>query len=270
MTLVAAFSVSGVPALVGDFLITDSHPHANHIFLPTKPELRDQKPEIGQRRICGLRKKIHKIGERLIVGFTGDLMAGEQLLRALYSHVGSSSPTLPDLERFLANVLFSDKNKTELVGWILEKRPICFHWKGSEPEKVNVVDSVFTGSGGAHFRNEILPATTSAMSHDLRTAVEKAIYVCVAKTGKILFSELMAAGHLAYDYGFGAEAILWDGSKFFYIDKVAYAFWNIQVNQDNSLTVYPSNVSAIYKNYGAFSVMQVSHLGPKTVCVNVT
>jgi hypothetical protein len=62
----------------------------------------------------------------------------------------------------------------------------------------------------------------------------------------------------------GAEAILWDGAKFFYQDNVAYAFWNIQGNQDNSLTIFPSNVSAIYKNHGEFSVVQVSHLGPKT------
>lgn len=75
MTLVAAFSVNGVPALVGDFLITDNYPHANHIFLPTKPDLRNKKPESGKRRICGVRKKIHKIGERLVVGFTGDLRA---------------------------------------------------------------------------------------------------------------------------------------------------------------------------------------------------
>lgn len=264
MTLVAAFPVNGIPALVGDFLVTDEHPHANHIFLPTKPELQNVKPEPGKRRICGLRKKIHKIGERLVVGFTGDLRAGEQLLKALYGYADMSSPTLSELEKLLATVCIKDKDKTELVGWIWEKRPICFHWSGAEPDKVKVVDSAFAGSGATHFRNEIMAATSSAMSQDIKVAVERAIYFCVAKTGKVLLSELMAAGNLSHDYGFGAEAILWDGAKFFYIDKVAYAFWNIRVNKDNSLSIHPSNVSAIYKNYDQFSVVQVSHLGPKT------
>lgn len=264
MTLVAAFAINGIPALIGDFLLTDNQPHAKHIFLPTRPALSGTKPETGRRRICGLRKKIHKVGERLIVGFTGDLKAGEQLLKGLYSHVGDSSPTLIDLEQFLANVRFTNKDKTELVGWIWERRPLCFQWKGSEPEEIKVVDSVFSGSGGGHFRNAIMTAGTSGMSPELKTALDKAIYVCVAKAGKILFSELMAAGNLAHDYGFGAELMLWDGGRFFYIDKLAYAFWNIVVNGDNSLTVCPSNVSAIYKNCGTFSVMQVSECGPKT------
>ena len=123
---------------------------------------------------------------------------------------------------------------------------------------------MFAGSGAEHFRNEIMAAAISARSQDITVAVEKEIHFCVAKTGKVLFSQLMAAGNLSHDYGFGAEAILWDVAKSFYIDKVAYAFWNMQVNKDNSLSTYPSNVSAVYKNYGQFSVLQVSHLGPKT------
>ena len=65
MTLVASFKLREIPVLVGDFLLTDDQVGIKHDHLSTIPELKETKSTLQRRRIAGLRKKIHKIGERL-------------------------------------------------------------------------------------------------------------------------------------------------------------------------------------------------------------
>lgn len=264
MTLVAAFSIEGIHALVGDLLLTDSETRRNHTRLPTRPGLEMESPATGKRRIHGFRKKIQKIGDRLVVGFTGDVAAGELLLSALNNRFCKGPLALRDLQELLANFRCENSNQTELVGWVWEKRLQCFHWRGSAPSNLDLVPSAFAGSGATHFKNEIMTAQSCSMSPEVTNALEKAIFQCVSKAGKVLFTELLGGENLEYDYGFGAEVILWDGAKFFYIDKVAYAFWNIEIDPDNGIKVLPHNVSAIYKNYDRFSVMQVSQIQMNT------
>src|ERR1700733_11581611 len=130
MTLVAAFPMREIPVLIGDFLLTDNQVNANHMFIPTRPELQYVASTPKKRRIAGLRKKIHKVGERLVVGFTGDFLPGEKLLKALINQFGNKSPTKTELEKFLAEIAIINKHKTKLVGWIWENRPLCFEWDG--------------------------------------------------------------------------------------------------------------------------------------------
>lgn len=263
MTMVAAFRVNGVPILVGDFLLTDIQPGAKHIFLPTKPELSHVVPDSGHRRLCGLRKKIHKIGERLVVGFTGSLAPGALLMKGLQERFGNTSVMVRELESFLAEMTFPGKKETELVGWVWENRPLCFQWKGLHPETLQLVESAYSGSGGNHFLNEVMHADGASMSPGLQTALDKAIYIGANKAGKVLLEELMAAKNLEHNYGFGAELIFWDGARFSYVEKLAFVFWNVAVGPDNELMVAASNVSAVYRNFGTFSVVQVCHMGPR-------
>ena len=263
MTLLAAFRIHDVPVLIGDFLLTDELAGAGHVFIPTKPDLAGVIPEHGDRRICGLRKKVNIIGNRLAIGFTGLLSPGRYLMRKLHEKFSVENPSIPSLEEFLKNLKFVDKIKTEVAGWIWEKRPLCFYWKGANPDKLNIIDAVFTGSGGPHFRNSITNIDYAGLSPNLKTALDKAIYIGACKSGNVLLDELCAAENLKYNYGYGAEIIIWDGKRFFYVNKLVYAFWNILINEDNSLHIKPANVCAAYKNLGEFSAIQITHMSPK-------
>jgi hypothetical protein len=269
MTLVAAFPMRGIPVLIGDFLLTDNQVNKKHNYISTKPGLQNIKPNAKGRRVAGLSKKIYKIGERLIVGFTGDLIPGEKLMKALVKQFDDKSPTKTELESFLSNIDIPNKQNTKLVGWIWEKLPVCFVWKGSTPNNIEIVNSTYSGSGGKHFHDVIMQSDASVTSEGLKTELEKAIYISVAQAGKILLSELMAAGNLDHAYGFGAELLLWDGAKFFYVDKLAYAFWNIVVNEDNSLAISLSSILAVYQNFDEFSVMQIMQLDAKHTEFNI-
>lgn len=263
MTLLAAFTIHDIPILIGDFLLTDEQVNTNHIFYPTRPELKGVKPGPGERRICGLSKKIHIIGERLAVGFTGQMQPGRYLLKQLYKKFSHEKPNARNLSSFLRTLRYANKSKTELTGWIWEKRPLCFHWKGSSPGDLNFSKGVFTGSGGNHFKSMLTNADNAGLSPNIQTALDSAIYIGSCNVGKLFFEELSSAENLKHHYGYGAEMVLWDGSRFFYNEKLTFIFWNILIDPKNNLHIVPANVCAAYKNFGAFSAIQVTHLEPK-------
>jgi hypothetical protein len=262
VTLIAALNISGVPVLIGDFMLTDNAVGQRHIFSPTSPHLVNQRAVSGGRRVCGLRKKIHCIGDKLAVGFTGSLNPGVELMKRLHNRFKQAKPKIPELKQFLSSESFPGKKETELCGWICENRPLCFRWYGSRPDEFLLVDSAISGSGGAHFRAEVMPAGAGVASSGMRTAVDDAIYGGVCKAGRILAQELRDGRNVELGYGSGAEMIFWDGARFRYVSDVSYGFWNMLVNPDNTLQVMPSNVAAVYKNCGEYYVFQTIHLAP--------
>lgn len=262
MTLVAALRVEGVPVLLGDFLITDNALQL-HSFLPTAPHLSKQRPGRGQPRIRGLRKKIHKINERLVVGFTGELEPGIFLLRALMEEFSDGSACIERLQKFLGDLRFHRKDRCTLVGWCWEKRPICFRWCGACPDNFELPGSAIAGSGAAEFNAQMRMRPAVVGHSGLSTAFERATYIASCKAGKILFQELIDAKNLESGYGYGAELILWTGSEFRYVSEISYSFWNMEIDSENKLVVAPSNVCSVYRSHEDYSVVQVVYIQPK-------
>jgi len=263
MTLVAAFPLRGIPVLVGDFLLTDNQINKNHEYLSTRPGIQKTKSTLNFRRIAGLRKKIHKINDRFIVGSTGDLVPCEILIKALVKEFSTKEATKTGLDNFLSGISIPNKHNTKLVGWYCDNRPLCFAWNGDDNE-ISIVSSTYSGSGGKHFHDEIMSSAASGISENFKLELEKVTYIAVAQVGKILLSELMNARNLHYAYGFGGELMLWNGAKFFYVDKIVYTFWQILVNDDNNLKVSFIPIQAVYKNFDTYSVMQITYLGLNT------
>lgn len=263
MTLIAAYKIHDITILMGDFLLTDDTTRKKHIFIPTKPELSEVKPESGKRRIAGFRKKVHIINELFAVGFTGYLQPGKAILNELDRKYSNRAPGFNDLKSTLIKIKCDYKDKAEIAGWICKNRPICFHWRGDQPKYLFVRDSVFTGSGGEHFKELLSDQDFSGLSQQIKTSYEKAIFKGLVKSGKVLMTELSTGTNLDEYYGFGTEIIFWNGSKLEYNKKLSYVFWNIIIEETNNLRVMPANICCTYQNFSEFSVIQTTHLGLK-------
>lgn len=263
MTLIASFKINNIPVLIGDFLLTVNDPHNFHNFIPTKPELAKVKPAKSERRIYGLRKKIHIIGDRLAIGFTGDLPPGRYILRQIHDQFSNNKATVSKLKKLLSKIKCVNKSKTEFTGWIWEKKPICFYWNGKKPNDFILTNCIFGGSGGPHFRKSLKSANYAGLSPNLKTSFDKATYIGVHKSGSVLFEELSKAENLKYHYGFAAEIILWNGKRFLYNPKLSYAFLNIVIDQNNNLQIQPANFCCVYENFGKYSAVQVVHMEHK-------
>lgn len=262
MTLIAAFSIEGVPVLVGDFLLTDNATANPHMFLPTHPELSAQSPKLLGARIAGLSKKIHVVNDRFAVGFTGRVDDGARILRTLVAEFSLAAPSLLALEKALSPFNHKTKGFAQVIGWTASSRPVCFEWKSNDTNAPLLVNSVFAGSGGVPFRNSLTEAATSEISPNIKTAVEKAQFVGISEVGGVLATELMGLDNLKAFYGYGAELIFWTGVKFSYVPKICFCFWNAGINRDGTFFLNSSNVMALYQSFGEFSALQVAHIGP--------
>lgn len=260
MTLVAVCRFEDVPVLVGDFLITDEAVGWPHMFLPTYPGLRDEVAKPGQRRVVGMRKKVHIINDRFAVGFTGHLTAGKEILKVIKAEFGDKiEVSLDALKSLLSKFGNIKRHDAELAGWIIADRQYLFYWNIKNASELNIREEVFIGSGGKHFRELLINATASGMSPAITDKFDKATYLGVTNLGKLLATELSTKANLEHAYGYGGEIILWDGDKFVYHPKISFFFWNVIVDGD-AIFVTPSDVSCVYENFGEYSCVQVAHL----------
>jgi hypothetical protein len=94
----------------------------------------------------------------------------------------------------------------------------------------------------------------------VHTAFEKAVLLGLAKVGGVLVEEMTTGANLKEAYGAGAEIALFNGSKFQFVSKLGYVFWNARIELDGSVTIMPSNVIAAYEARDRYCLLQVTQL----------
>lgn len=259
MTLVAAFKVDGVPVLLGDFLLTDEA-KKSHEFLPTMtksdPKAPQPKPAAGARRVAGTSRKVTKINDRFVVGFTGEIKAGKFLIRSLHRIFSSRKVTKQELEAFLVNIKVANKSGIQLVGWICENRQLCFAWSGRTGE-LKIVESAFAGSGANHFKSLIAQKNEEGGTR-IKTAFEKARFVCVGRIGQFIADELRTLDTVKNSYGFGGESLVWNGTSFAYVDNVTYSFYNVEFRRNGVTPWGIVEVACKYKDCGDHCIFEVT------------
>jgi hypothetical protein len=260
MTIVAALRIEGIPALIGDFLITDEQYGTDHFWLPTRPNLNDPRYPKLPRRISGLRRKLHLINERFVVGFTGAVDAGAVIFADLERRFRTSnkSPSIKEISRALEqfNVLF-DRRAT-VVGWTCGSRPRCFRWSARPGSSATHEPYAIEGSGSHHFADLLTKADVSGYSPEVKIAFEKSVLLGLSTVGAVLTEELSTGANLRASYGSGAEIVLYTGNRFEFVSKIGYAFLNVRIELNGSITIMPSNVSVVYEARERYCLLQVT------------
>jgi hypothetical protein len=264
MTLVAALKIEQIPALIGDFLITDEQRCTQHLWLPTRPNLNDPQYPKLPRRVSGLVRKLHLINNRFVVGFTGnDVNAGGVIFADLEKRFGNANtgPTIREISNALArfNIQFGPPRTTIVIGWTCGSRPRCFRWEAKPGSSATHVTHAIEGSGRDHFIRMLTDAQPRGYSPAVKTAFDKSVLLGLAKVGAVLTEELSTATNLQASYGCGAEIALYTGNKFEFASKLGYFFWNARIEQNGSVTLMPSNVHAVYEARGRFCMLAVGH-----------
>jgi hypothetical protein len=274
MTLIAALKIEGVPALIGDFLVTDNRPSAGHDWIPTQPYLNDPNyPNKLQRRISGAKRKLHLINDYFIVGFTGDVDAGAAIFSALESGLGNTKrgPSIMEISRALESFNIPYHKKATVIGWTAGPKPRCFKWTANPGSTATHVTHAIEGSGSRHFADLLTNARSGGYRAGVNTAFEKAILLGLAKVGGILTEELRAATNLKEYYGYGGEIALFNGRRFQFISQVGYVFWNALIDLDGSIKITRPTIIAAYEAKSRYCLFQVTHLDvayPTPIAIN--
>lgn len=256
MTLVAAFRINDVPVLLGDLLITDKPSDLPHGFLPTRPDL--TRPNSGERRRIGARRKTLILNGNLSVGFTGTVDAGAILFRDLARRFSKSTPTPDELSYALRlhNIQLS-KNAT-VVGWLANPKPRCFRWSAKPGAILEWPPHAILGSGATHFTRSILPTNISGQSDNL-AAEDLAKLVAVTKATAVLGNELHNSGTLKNSYGYGLEVATWNGTAFESQRKLTFSFYNAMIGPGDNVQIQPVLIR-IYEHHERYSLVQTSFI----------
>jgi hypothetical protein len=263
MTVVAALKIEGVPALIGDFLITDEHHGSQHEWLPTRPNLNDPRHPQLPRRVSEVRRKIHLINERFILAFTGDVDAGGVIFAYLQKRFGNTNkgPSIQSISSALQqfNIPFRSPKRATVIGWTCGSRPRCFRWEAKLGASAAHVSYAIEGSGRDHFTSILTNVHRSEYGFEVKTGFEKSVLLGIAKIGAVLTEELSTAVNLQASYGYGAELALYNGNRFEFLPKIGYYFWNARIDQQGMISIMPAMVSVIYETRQRYCLLQVTH-----------
>ncbi|HEV7774156.1 MAG TPA: hypothetical protein VGO48_12820 [Conexibacter sp.] len=245
MTLVAAFRVSGVPGLIGDFLITT-----------------------GEDRERGS-KKIERIRPNLAVGWTGRLLQAGAVLRHMYVDL-SRRPTYDEVREWFEclDAATIGASKLKLVGWIIDDGGArSFHWDAGTAPFVQWDELAwFIGSGSATaeaFYDAYMKGSSTVEEADERDALDWILGALTATNTH----DLMDASSHALGFGGGYEALYWSRStaSFQYVERVLYYIAGRELDALGHAVEGPQQFAesvACYHTIGECSVLDINGVGP--------
>jgi hypothetical protein len=247
MTLIATYKERNIPLLIGDVLTT----------------------RIKEEFHC---KKINKISSNFVVGWTGYKDNAMLIFKNLYEEFENKIVSKSEIERFLVNFDVSQfvgskgENKLILSGWIVDydgEHP--FVWNSGYNEygiKEIVSDkeaSYFNGSGANFFQSllsekpVIREDMSKSDSEDAKSLIlHEMLYLTVGEYLSVDKSWRNA-------FGFGYEALIFDGKKFNYISDILYVVVDVFFNENIQLLNYfVAQRVTKYKSYNHFCVFEVT------------
>jgi hypothetical protein len=257
VTVVASLLIEGIPAIIGDFLITDNDTKKPHIFVPTRPDINSSAFKQLDRRVAGMVRKVHIFNDNFVAGFTGPVEAGKEIFSSLEHHFSETAPTL--LELGDAFERFNNLPSASVAGWTMRSKPRCFLWSATPGARAEKVPLAIIGSGANHFTG-LLTGAAGGYSDSVTSAWDKAVLSGLAKIGALVAEELLSGSNLVASYGYGGELIILTSRGFRAVDKLTLLFWNVRIEDDGTINYLPANVSAVYENRGRFTIVQISNL----------
>ncbi|WP_431104573.1 hypothetical protein [Roseateles noduli] len=241
MTMIAAFRSIGMPALIGDLLVTQ---HGNDV---------------------GTMKKIVILHPKLAVGYSGKLISIQPAMRALRNWASQNQISKSTLEAFLKSEEMSEHGDgnpyfCNIVGWVIDEDQSshCFSWWSNYPSGVYYDDTHYQGTGGAEAKALLFEGPKSPDDDDEL----KRICVFNAAVG-LMKEELAPSGRHRDAYGYAFEAIIYNGTQFEYItDSAMYYHVICNFNSERRLTNASINPNlVIVRHRGAFTEVSKVCLG---------
>ena len=223
-----------MPALIGDFLITDDQGDRAHVWLPTRPNLNQHGHPPLPRRVSGLGRKIHQVNDRFVVGCTGGVAAAKVILADLERRFASdaTSPSPGRIGNALSQFNIQFSGAATIIGWTVNDEPRCFALSARLGSRIQQVEMAVEGSGRKHFTSMLTDAVSFGYSSAVENNQDKALLLGLAKLGAVLTEEISSGNNLVWSYGYGAEMVLFNGQRFECVSGAGYTFWNFKLELD--------------------------------------
>ncbi len=246
MTLIAKFSVNGVPLLVGDVLVSSDAITGRETTLPLVGDINKVIADHGLRFEVGFKQKVNLIGERLAVAWSGPMMQAERALRALSAISTRNNPTSDDIRRALEAIDNEAIDRLCLIG-LLHRDTVgtdveVHHFAmGIQPIEQAGLGRVFAaGTGRAAFLALLQKSdwTNSGSGNHYQVAH--------ALLGGLTNEEYRTGRTIMDRWGGGFEAITFQEGRFEKIGDVLHTFWRLNQTSNDPIGLLPMFYKTAY------------------------
>jgi hypothetical protein len=232
VSLVAALYLYEVPVLIGDVVVSHTGPAGKHVYIPTRNDLADLLPSNWQLHISGLRRKVARLHDRLVVGWTGHLVVAQRVVADLRTRYREQEPDRADLFAFLESYSeFGRGVECDLLGWLLDGGGLTSFVWDSVSRKVTARGTernYIYGSGKEDLFALIQQHQT--FHSDDQTPAEKAASTALALGAQVIADELMTGRTLYTRYGGAMETLYLADGKFVAFEDVTLLFWEVAID----------------------------------------
>lgn len=246
MTLVARFSLDGVPFLVGDVLLSTPEVQKPQMIVPTIGETFWVKSTHGTP--IGLKQKVSIFGGNLAIGWSGPVGKAKELFEELHFTALKERFTYERLTEIVTSYSRDFFEDFSVTGFIVEPGITGIFSRGqgiTQFDCAGVDDIAILGTGAYHLR-DVMPQITEAetfMPGNL-DQISQAVCKCLVLSGTFLAAELGSLLSLEDLFGGAYEIVLpqADDTLIKY-DDVTYVFHAIEKLPEGPWVVTPIQAS---------------------------
>lgn len=235
MTLVARFTVSGFPLLIGDLLVS-SPPSGRSITIPTVGDPACLFPPGSEFVPSGLCQKVVVLGDNLAIGWAGSQLAARIVLTELAERSRERPFTKDALMAYFEAVpedVWQLGDGVGFVGFIKDEHGVAqfgFHYENLETRTFGRCGLLGTGADQAErFLQQFsfLPEQIQAAPH----ALARALGFGLVASGTFLSNELTTYTSLFDYFGAGYEIISLVEGRFQKIQEITLLFWQGEMSR---------------------------------------
>lgn len=213
MTVIGAFRSHGVPALLGDFLIT------------------------AGGAAVGTKRKLTRLRGTCVVGWSGGLLTADRAVAHLNDVLGER-PDRAEVEAALVGVEAVVRELpgiVSLVGWVGAPDPEAFLWRSSDPDNVHWGGPWYDGSGADVLFRLAGPEGLHAPAEGDNAPAPNPIQGLLHLASNLMSDEVLGQGLRAIGVGHAYEMLVWTGEAFEFVDDIVYCTIQVDFADDGTV-----------------------------------
>lgn len=263
MTAIACYIVEGVPAIMGDLLISGPEILNRKVSLPTIGAVENFFPEGSGWTITGSAQKVVIVSEECGLAWAGSQLAARIVLKELAQFEQGRRLTKELIDQFLKNIDPEvEQLGLSLVGCVVEDGvPHQFAYCADEPFYTDAgVKVVTAGSGSKHLASALRTRFRAGYNQDGRSAhaAERAFEAGIGIGGQLLRTERPSGWTLREYFGGGYEVAVFNGEHFTKDFSVTYILWDAKI-PDRKWLAHPTRVIS-YQYDGGILLLRTQEL----------
>lgn len=239
MTLIATLTISNLPVLIGDALLSGEESGQN-ITIPTIGNISEVFPEGSGYTITGLRQKINIIDDNLAIGWAGSYIAAKTIISELKRQSNSQKFTRESIHQFFREIYRSPSEwganqGVAFLGYIADSEGIepfeysfkdCRIYQANSSRYGNVK---ICGTGNSDMEGLLRKISRPSLgSGKIKTDFDNVVIECLTICGWLFNYEMSVSENLFYFYGGAYEIATLVEGRFQKINDITYLAWIIE------------------------------------------